>query len=195
MIDDWLSEHIEQIRKGKIKIFVEDECHLKAGDICGYGWGSCQERLETPVQNYRDSQTYYGAMNCLTGEMILRSYKSANTESTIKFVKELQSQNPNTKIVLIWDGASHHRSREFRDFLAQNNQGQEANLHCLRFAPYAPEENPIENVWGQLKQMLRSLVLWCRSFPLTKKLFEMLVKYQLFTLPDLNKYDAFSSII
>ena len=82
MIDDWLNEHIEQIAKGKIKVFVEDECHLKAGDICpkgyrfayGYGWGDRQERLETPVKNYRDSQTYYGAMNCLTGEMILRSY-------------------------------------------------------------------------------------------------------------------------
>ena len=29
--------------------------------------------------------------------------------------------------------------------------------------PYAPEENPIENVWGQLK-LLRSLYFWCRSF-------------------------------
>ena len=135
MINDWLSEHAEQIEKEKIKVFVEDECHLKGGDICGYGWGDCQERLETPVKNYRDSQTYYGAMNCLTGEMILRSYKSANTSSTIEFVKELQSQDPEAKIVLIWDGASHHRSQEFRDFLAQTNQGEEWNVHCLRFAP------------------------------------------------------------
>ena len=74
-------------------------------------------------------------MNCLTGEMILRSYKSANTSSTIEFVKELQSQDPEAKIVLIWDGASHHRSQEFRDFLAQTNQGEEWNVHCLRFAP------------------------------------------------------------
>ena len=112
---------------------------------------------------------------------------------------------------MIWDGASHHRSQELRNFLAQTNQGQEWKVHCLRFArqrvvihaanriafvrfiragvppvvaicgavrrvfcgklptekptvsfrtaevaPYAPEENPIENVWGQLKQMLRS---------------------------------------
>ncbi len=211
MINAWLSEHIEQIKAGKIKVFVQDECHLKGGDICGYGWGNRQERLEIPVKNYRDSQTYYGAMNCLTGEMILRSYSTANTKSTIEFVKELQSQNPESKIALIWDGASHHRCREFRDFLAQNNQGQEWNVHCLRFArqrvagvppvvatvevaPYAPEENPIENVWGQLKQMLRSLCFLCRSFQLTKKLLEMLVKYQLFVLPDLNKYNALSSI-
>ena len=192
-------------------MFVEDECHLKGGDICGYGWGNRQERLETPVKNYRDSQTYYGAMDCITGKMILRSYSRANSLSTIEFVKDIQSQNPEAKIVLIWDGASHHRSQEFRNFLTQVNQGKEWNVHCLRFAPYAPRhakhgkrasasgrspcENPIENVWGQLKQMLRSLFFWCRSFQLTKKLFEMLAKYQLFTLPDLNKYDAFSSII
>ena len=137
---------------------------------------------------------YYGAVNCLTGEMTLSSYSTANTTSTIKFVKELQSQDPEAKIVLIWDGASHHRSQEFRDFLAQTNQGKEWNVHCLRFAPYAPEENPIENIWGQLKQVLRSLCLRCCSFQLTKKLFELLVKYQLFTFPDLNKYDAFSNI-
>ena len=194
MIDNWLSEHIEEIKAGKIKVFVEDECHLKGGDICGYGWGNRQERLETPVKNYRDSQTYYGAMNCLTGEMTLCSYSTANTKSTIEFIQELQSQNPKAKIALIWDGASHHRSIEFRNFLAQTNKSKEWNVHCLRLAPYAPEENPIENVWGQLKRMLRSLCFWCRSFHLTKKLFEMLVKYQLFTLPNLNKYDAFSSI-
>ena len=84
---------------------------------------------------------YYGAMNCLTGEMILRSYKSANTSSTIEFVKELQSQDPEAKIVLIWDGASHHRSQKFRDFLAQTNQREESNVHCLRFAPRRVEED------------------------------------------------------
>ena len=49
MIHDWLNQHIEQIKAGKIKVFVEDECHLKGGDICGYGWGNRQSRLETPV--------------------------------------------------------------------------------------------------------------------------------------------------
>ena len=109
MISDWLDEHIEQIKQGKIKVFVEDECHLLRGDICGAGWGNRQERLETEVKNYRDSQTYYGAIDCMTGEMVLHSCKSANSSSTIEFVKQLQSQNPKAKIVLIWDGASHHR--------------------------------------------------------------------------------------
>ena len=130
MINDWLNEHIEQIKEGKIKVFVEDECHLQGGDICGYGWANRQERLEAEVKNYRDSQTYYGAMGCITGKMLLTSYFLANTSSTIEFVKQLQSQNPKAKIVLIWDGASHHRSQEFRDFLARTNQGKEWNVHA-----------------------------------------------------------------
>ena len=147
------------------------------------------------VNNYRDSQTYYGAFDCLSGEIFLCSYSTANSSSTIKFVEHLQAQNPQTKIVLIWDGASYHRSEEFRNFLTQVNQGQDWKIHCLRFAPYAPEENPIENIWGQLKQMLRQLHFWCRSFSFTKKLFEMLIKYQLFTPPNLHEYKAFSNFI
>lgn len=195
MINDWLVAHSEEINQGKIKVLIQDECHLKGGDICGYGWGNRQERLDVKVKNYRDSQTYYGAIDCVTQKMFLCSYKTANSSSTIEFVKYLQAQNPKAKIVLIWDGASHHRSEEFRDFLAQVNQGEDWNIHCLRFAPYAPEENPIENIWGQLKLILRQLHYFCRSFQLTKKLFEMLVEYRLFTLPNLNEYDAFSNII
>ena len=86
-------EHQQEIKQGKIKVFVEDESHLKAGDICGYGWGDKKQRRDVDVENYRESQTYYGAVNCISGEMFIDSQKTANTSSTIKFVEYLQSQN------------------------------------------------------------------------------------------------------
>ncbi len=164
------------------------------------------------MDNYRASQTYYGALDCISGEMFLSSCSTANSTSTIEFVQQIQAQNPGVKLVLVWDGASYHRSQEFRDFLAQVNQGDDWQIHCLRFArqrvagvppvvataevaPYAPQENPIENVWGQAKQLLQQLHLRCRSFKFTKKLFELFIKHRLFTLPNLNSYDAFSTII
>lgn len=195
IIADWLLEHQQEIEQGKIKVFVEDESHLKAGDICGYGWGDKKQRRDVEVENYRESQTYYGAVDCLSGQMFVDSQTTANTSSTIKFVKYLQAQNPGAKIVLIWDGASYHRSQEFRDFLSQVNQGEDWKVHCLRFPPYAPKENPIENIWGQLKQILRKFHQRCGSFRFTKKLFEMLIKYHLFRLPDLSEHKAFSNII
>jgi hypothetical protein len=63
IINDWLVEHIKQIKQGKIKVFVEDECHLLGGNICGYAWSDRQKRLDVKVKNYRDSQTYYGAVD------------------------------------------------------------------------------------------------------------------------------------
>lgn len=194
MISDWLKAHQEDIFEGKIRVLALDECHTQAGDICGYGWGSRQQRREVSVDNYRDSQTYYGALDCISGEVILKPCQTANSASTIEFIQHLQSQSPETKLVLVWDGASYHCLRAFRNFLAQINQGQDWKIHCLKFAPYAPEENPIENIWGQAKQLLRQLHQRCRSFKLTKKLFELFIKYRLFTLPNLSSYDAFSVI-
>ncbi|WP_287357407.1 hypothetical protein [Moorena sp. SIO3B2] len=46
MISDWLEENHEEIQKGKIRVFSLDECHVCAGDICGYGWGDRKERRE-----------------------------------------------------------------------------------------------------------------------------------------------------
>ncbi|AFY69204.1 transposase [Thalassoporum mexicanum PCC 7367] len=195
MINNWLKSHQPEIQNGQIRVFALDECHTRAGDICGYGWGDRQQRLEVKVDNYRDSQTYFGALDCLNGDLILQSYQSANSSSTIEFVKHLHDISAGAKILLVWDGASYHRSQAFRDFLTQINQGQDWQIHCLRFAPYAPAENPIENIWGQAKQVLRQMHQFCRSFKLTKKLFELFLRYRLFTLPDLSTYSAFSNII
>jgi transposase len=67
-------------------------------------------------------------------------------------------------------------------------------VHCHRFAPYAPEENPIENIWSQAKNFLRRFHHFCKSFPITKKIFELFIDYQLFTIPDLDHYEAFSHL-
>jgi len=180
-INDWLEAHSEDSRAGCIKVYAVDECHAKGGDICGYGWGNRKQRREVEVDNYRDSQTYFGALDCVNEQVILKSAKTANSESTIEFVKYLIAQSGEAKIVLIWDGASYHRSQDFRDYLSEVNQGDDWKIHCLRFAPYAPEENPIENIWGQAKHLLKQMHQCCRAFKATKRLFELFINYRLFT--------------
>lgn len=195
VIRDWLIQHTLEIEKGEIKVFALDECHLKGGDICGYGWGDKKQRREIEIDNYKKSQTYYGALDCRNGSCILSRQEKADTKATIAFVKKLLALNEGKKIVLIWDGASYHRSEEWKEFLTEINSGEDWKIHCLRFAPYAPEENPIENLWGQVKQLLRQLHCRCRSFGLTKKIFELFFRHQLFTMPNLKTHRVFSSII
>ncbi len=45
-----------------IVVFI-DECHLLGGDVCGYVWGETNARIEVPIKNEKDRQTYFGALN------------------------------------------------------------------------------------------------------------------------------------
>ncbi len=194
----WLEEHRGETQSGAIKVFVEDECHVSGGDICGYGWGQRLNRREVDVNNYRTSRSYFGALDCLTHRLEWQECEVANTQSTIKFMDFLRQKYPNSKLVLIWDGASYHRSREWRQYLEQVNGGLEEKdwvVQCLRFAPYAPSENPMENIWGQGKQCLRKMFKACTTMRVTQALFEAFMTHRLFTPPNLETYGAFSGII
>lgn len=59
----------------------------------------------------------------------------------------------------IWDGGPIHRSAEVKTFLAQ---GGSAFVRLEQLPPYAPDLNPDEGVWQQLKHVeLRNL--WCHD--------------------------------
>lgn len=50
---------------------MEDECHLLWGDTLGYVWGKRNKKIDVPVLNERERQTYYGAVDCFTGDFHL----------------------------------------------------------------------------------------------------------------------------
>jgi transposase len=52
------------------------------------------------------------------------------------------------RLVIIWDGSPIHRSQTIQEFLAN---GAAHRLHLERLPAYAPELNPGEGVWPQLK--------------------------------------------
>lgn len=41
-----------------------DECLW--GDVCGYVWGRTNEKIQVPVKNEKERQTYYGAVDYYT---------------------------------------------------------------------------------------------------------------------------------
>lgn len=194
-IEKFLEENREKIESEEWLILFLDECHLMWGDICGYVWGQTNIRIEIPVKNEKEKQTYYGAMNYRTGKVIAKEYPQGNTENTIKFVSELIQENKNKKLVIIWDGATYHRSQEWRDYLDQINKGkteEEWLIRCIRLAPNAPEQNPIELVWLQGKEMVRKYWNLCHNFKIVKWLFSWTINQSLFDFPKLSMYGSFS---
>lgn len=193
-ITDWAPE----IRAGKMVFFFVDECHLLWGDICGYVWGRTDQRITIPIENEKQRQTYYGALKLCSGQTLVRAYPTADSTQTVHFVKYLRQQNPEQRLVMAWDGASYHRFAEMQEYLAEVNDGlpeDEWPVTCVLFAPYAPEQNPMEDIWLRGKDRVRKNYHRCASFSNVKELFVDTVDQQTFDFPKLRDYRQFSQMI
>ncbi|MDS3860348.1 IS630 family transposase [Thermosynechococcaceae cyanobacterium BACA0444] len=159
-ICEYLETNRVSIESGKTVVYCVDQCHPVSGDICGYAWSKADERIQVPIKNIKDRRTDYGAINYVTDRLIVKPYSSGNSQNTIQFIKAIRTTYLNQKIMVIWDGAAYHNSDDFRKYLHQvngNKPEQEWSIYCIKLAPYAPEQNPIEAVWLQVKNFLRKV--------------------------------------
>jgi putative transposase len=72
---------------------------------------------------------------------------SYNDVSLIAFLAELEREFRGRRVVLIWDGLPSHKSRAMQAYL----RAQRSWLTVERLPGYAPDLNPAELVWGNVK--------------------------------------------
>lgn len=72
---------------------------------------------------------------------------SYNAERLIAFLEELKRQMHGKKVILIWDGLPAHRSQRMKDYLVH----QRGWLQVERLPGYAPDLNPVETLWANVK--------------------------------------------
>lgn len=169
-----MAQHINAIEAGEIVVLFEDECHLLWGDVCGLAWGPRNEPISVPIGNQKARQTYYGAVNYLTYKFHLQPYSAGNGENTVAYIEWLRSLYPDAQIWIIWDGASYHRFCETRDYLATLNANLPEHdwpVTCFLFAPNAPEQNPVEDIWLKGKNWLRKQFAFNKTFADVKQCF------------------------
>ena len=58
-------------------------------------------------------------------------------------------------IVVIWDNLNTHRSAAMRELIAARDW-----LRVIQLPAYAPDLNPVEQVWSQVKRGLGNLLVW-----------------------------------
>ena len=157
-------------------VLLEDECHLLWGDTCGYVWGPRGQAIEVEMTNQKARQTYYGAVNLLSRQVHVQEFAAGNADNTVAYLKWLQELYPGKKLLLLWDGASYHRDSQLQAFLAQVNAGlteSDWKLTLLRFAPNAPEQNPMEDLWLAGKNHLRRCFAHNKTFAQVKACFRL----------------------
>ena len=85
----------------------------------------------------------YGAVSPVQGELDWKISPNMNTERMNEFLVQVSLAHSNEFILMIVDGASSHRSHDL--CLPEN-----IRLH--RLPGYAPELNPQEHVWDELRE-------------------------------------------
>jgi transposase len=143
------------------------------------------------MTNFRERQTYYGAIEPLSGEAIVIPTDTANGYWTTIFVEYLRQQYGEKRLILLWDGASYHRGVEMQYYLESVNLKRSRDewlVTCVLFAPNAPEQNPMEDVWLKAKQYVRKHWRKCPTFRRVRQVFEEALNTRSFQFEKLRMY-------
>jgi len=103
----------------------------------------------------------FGAVSPAHGEKSFIVAGGCNTEWTNLFLQNLSDQFPNDYILLCWDRATWHMSK---DLMLPHN------IELFFIPPATPEMNPAEQIWEELKEKDFDNVL----FPSLKKVVDQL---------------------
>jgi transposase len=147
-VEKKLPETLTDIRhdwaQGKpIKLMFQDEARFgRIADVrrC---WAPKPVRPLCQGMLTREYTYAFGAVDVCTGEFDSLILPYANTECMQLFLNEVSTRYPKEQIVMVIDGASWHRS----DALKSPD-----NMYLLKLPPYAPELNPIEHIWDELRE-------------------------------------------
>lgn len=151
------AETLAEVKKnaaieGRTIVFI-DESGLSERPTRVRTWAP---RGETPVLQYSFN---WKQLSVIAGVSVWQFYfrlfeGSIRGPQLVLFLKALRQQIKG-KLLIIWDGLKAHRSRLVRDYVEQ--QAGDVQLEYL--PAYAPELNPVEYIWGYLKQ--REMANFC----------------------------------
>jgi transposase len=105
---------------------------------------------QTPILREWCTRDHLSAISAISpeGKLYFHSQgRAIDSADVVMFLEHLLREVPG-RMVLIWDGAPIHRSHRIQEFLSN---GASQRLHLERLPAYAPELNPGEGLWQQLK--------------------------------------------
>ena len=106
----------------------------------------------------------HGAVDLETGQTRMIEVETADAASTIRLLESIEAFYPMLVLIHVFlDNARYHHAKIVREWLAQ--PGRRIKLHFI--PPYCPHLNPIERLWGVMRQvacaeMARSLRAYWR---------------------------------
>jgi transposase len=125
-----------------------DEAHVHQDADMGFGWSTRGERLYVASSSpgLKAKVTFFGIYLYSEPSVRIWPYERANGTLTIDVLTRLRREHGDRPIIVVWDGASYHRSAIVRDAAAR------LNIQLVRLPPYSPDFMPVEALWRWLRE-------------------------------------------
>ena len=125
-----------------------DECELQLLPVVRRMWmKGVRVRIPTPGQNAK--RVLFGALDARTGRVLHLGRERKRALEFVAFLEHIAVAYPAGEVVLVLDNVITHRARLVQQWLADPAH---ARIRLLWLPAYAAHEhNPIERVWGLLK--------------------------------------------
>jgi len=106
-------------------------------------------RGQTPTLQYSFN---WKQLSAIAGVTFWRFYfrffpGTVRSPQLVEFLQALRTHLRGKKLLIIWDGLGTHKSRLVRQWL----EAQDGEVQIEFLPPYAPELNPVEQIWNYLK--------------------------------------------
>ena len=169
-------EIIPYLEDPQWEVFCSDEVRVQLEAIARRAWLKKGEKTVIKVERSNEYQNYLGFLNQRTFKCHVVEIAWGRQPEIIRGTTEFLKLYPDKKICIIWDNATCHKGVLIRQALAKGGSLERA--HLVTLPPYAPDCNPIEQVWNTTKDKLSNHQ--DDDFEKTKQRFMKLTDNQIF---------------
>ena len=131
------------LHPSKIIMFL-DAVHPEYQSRAAHGWFQKGQKVAIKTTSGRKRLNLHAAFNLENGDLSIIKADTINAVSFRKLLEKIEEDNPKvSKIYLIVDNASYHRSKKLKQWL----NSPERRVKLIFLPPYAPHLNAIERLW------------------------------------------------
>ena len=132
-----------QLKERAVRLMFQDEARFGRMARVRRCWAPCPWR-PVMLNGYEREFVYvYGAVSPLQGELDWMICTEMNTMRMGEFLGQLSRAHSKEFILMILDGASSHKAKDLP---------VPENIRLVPLPAYAPELNPQEHVWDELRE-------------------------------------------
>lgn len=126
-----------------VRLMFQDEARFGRMSDPRSCWAPAPHRPVVNLAMIREFRYEYAAVSPWDGCLDFMTADKMNTDNMSRFLAQASQAHQNEFIVMVFDGASSHKSKELK---IPNN------VSLILLPPYSPELNPAEQIWNVLRR-------------------------------------------